>query len=64
MVKKSDNLKLKLKTVKNSDVKFSHVQDMYVNNMIYRPTELEYLSCHDMVTNYEIKKIIVDKNNW
>ena len=54
----SNNLEFKLKTVKNSDGKFSHVQDMYINNMIYRPTELEHLSCYDMVTHYEIRKMI------
>ena len=29
---------------------------MYINNMIYRPIELENLSCYDMVTHYELKK--------
>ena len=33
-----DNLEFKLRRTKNSDGQYSHVQDMYINNMIYRPT--------------------------
>ena len=53
----NDNLEFKLKTVKNSDGEYSHIQDMYINNMIYRPTELEYMSCYDMITHYELRKM-------
>ena len=36
---------------------------MYINNMIYRPTELEHISCYDMVSNYELKRISKKKLN-
>ena len=52
-----ENLEFKLRKTKNSDGEYSHVQDMYINNMIYRPTELEHFSCYDMVSNYELKKL-------
>ena len=57
----SDKLEFKLKKVKNSDGQYSHVQDMYINNMIYRPTELEHISCYDMVTHYELRKMTKKK---
>jgi len=53
-----DNLEFKLRKVKNSDGEYSHVQDMYINNMMYRPSELEHLSLYDMVSTYEIKKCL------
>ena len=34
----NDDLEFKLRTMKNSDGKYSHVQDMCINNMTYRPT--------------------------
>ena len=52
-----DNLEFKLKKTKDCDGKYSHVQDMYINNIIYRPTELEQVSCYDMVSNYELKRM-------
>ena len=40
---------------------------MYINNIIYRPTELEHISFYDMVSNYELKKMskkkIISKNH-
>ena len=51
-----DNLEFKLRKVKNSDGEYSHVQDMYINNMMYRPSELEHLILYDMISTYEIKK--------
>ena len=52
-----DNLEFKLKKTKNCDGTYSHIQDMYINNIIYRPTELEQVSCYDMVSNYELKRM-------
>ena len=57
----SDKLEFKLKKVKNSDGQYSHVQDMYISNIIYRPTELEHISCYDMVTHYELRKMTKKK---
>ena len=31
--------------------------------MIYRPTELEHISCYDMVSNYELKRMSKKKLN-
>lgn len=39
------------------DSDYEHVQDMFINNIIFRPLELEILSCYDMITHYELKKI-------
>ena len=36
---------------------------MYINNIIYRPTELEHMSCYDMVSNYELKRMSKKKLN-
>ena len=58
-----DNLEFKLRRTKNSDGLYSHIQDMYINNMIYRPTELEHISCYDMVSNYELKRMSKKKLN-
>ena len=52
-----ENLEFKLKVVKNSDDEYQHVQDMFINNIIYRPIELEHLGCYDLITHYELKKM-------
>ena len=54
-------LSLDLKQLKNSDGQHSHLQDMYTNNMIYRPTELEHMPCYNMVTHYELRIITKEK---
>ena len=51
-----EDLEFKLRVVKNSDCVYDHVQDLYINNVIYRPVELEKLSCYDMLMHYELKK--------
>ena len=58
-----DNLEFKLRRTKNSDGQYSHVQDMYINNIIYRPIELEHISCYDMVSSYELKRMSKKKLN-
>ena len=50
-------LSLNLKKIKNSDGKYSHVQDMYIHNIIYRSTESEHMSYYDMVTHNELRKM-------
>ena len=42
--------------MKKCDDGYSHVQDMDMNNIIYRPTKQESLSYYNMVSNYKIKK--------
>ena len=59
----NNNLEVKLRRTKNSDGHHTHIQDMYINNMIYSPTELEYISCYDMVSNYELKRMSKKKIN-
>ena len=54
-MKGEENLDLKLRKVKNSDDKYEHVQDMFINNIIYRPQELEYLACYDLISQYELR---------
>ena len=52
----SNNLDFKLKKIKKVDDTFEHVVDMFINNIIYRPLELEKLSCYELVSKYELKK--------
>ena len=49
-----DKLEFKQRKVKNSDGDHSHLNDMYINNRIYRPSELGHLSFYDLVPTYEI----------
>ena len=53
---REDNLQFKLRRVRHSDGEYGHVQDIYINDMMYRPSELEHLSLYDMVSTYEMKK--------
>ena len=52
------DLDFKLKVVKNSDGDYEHVQDMFINNITFRPLQLEQICCYDMITHYELKKMI------
>lgn len=52
-----EDLEFKLKVVVNSDGDYEHVQDMFINNIIYRPLELQHICCYDMIANYELKKL-------
>ena len=49
-----DDLEFKLRTVKNKDGEYEHVQDTFINNMIFRPGELEHLGLYDMISQYEL----------
>ena len=31
--------------------------NLFINNIIYRPAELEHISCYEMVSMYELKKM-------
>ena len=53
-----DDLEFKLKTVKNKDGEYEHVQDTFINNMIFRPCELQHLGLYDMISEYELKKCL------
>ena len=52
-----DNLEFKLRTVVNQDGDKTHIHDMFVNNIIYRPAELSEVCCYDFISRYELKKI-------
>ena len=52
-----DNLLFKLRRVSHSDGEYGHVQDIYINNMMYRPSELEHVSLYEMVSTYVMKKM-------
>ena len=53
-----EHLEYRLRKVKNDDTdKYECVMDLFINNIIYRPVELELLSCYDMVSLYELKKM-------
>ena len=51
-----EHLEYRLRKVKNDDTdKYECVMDLFINNIIYRPAELEDLSCYEMVSMYELK---------
>ena len=52
-----DNLDFKLEKINNIDSTYDHVQDMFINNTIFRPVELEKLGCYEPIYNYELKKL-------
>ena len=53
-----ENLDYRLRRVKKNDNdEYECVMDLFINNIIYRPVELENLSCYEMVSMYELKKL-------
>ena len=53
-----ENLDYRLRRVKKNDNdEYECVMDLFINNIIYRPGELEDLSCYEMVSMYELKKL-------
>ena len=56
-----EQLEFKLRKVKIDEGVYEHVQDMFINNMIYRPVELEHLGCYDMISKYELKRMSKEK---
>ena len=59
----NENLEFKLQSVKNKEGDYEHVQDTFINNMIYRPAKLENIGLYDIVSNYELKKMPSKKLN-
>ena len=55
------HLDFKLKLVQTGDDTYEHVQDFFINNIIYRPVELEHYGCYDMMMHYELKKMTKKK---
>ena len=41
---------------------YQHVQDMFMNNTIYRPVELEYLGFYELIARYQLKRMSKGKN--
>ena len=39
----------------DNDDEYEHVVDLFINNVIYRPVELEDLSCYELIAYYEMK---------
>ena len=62
-IKDENELEFKLRKVKVDEGDYTHVIDLFINNMIYRPTELENLSCYELVSEYELKKINKKKDD-
>ena len=58
-----EHLDFKLRKVKIDEGKYEHVQDMFINNLIYRPVELEHVSCYDMISRYELKRMTKKKKS-
>ena len=44
-----------------SDTEYEFIMDIFINNMIYRPTELENFSCYELVSMYEMKRLSKEK---
>ena len=49
-----EQLEFKLRKVKNINDEYEHVQNTFINNMIFRPTELEHLGLYDMISQYHL----------
>ena len=50
-------LEFKLRKVRVDEGIYEHVQDMFINNMIYRPVELEHLGLYEMIASYDLKRM-------
>jgi len=50
-----NNLSFKLKKINLQDKTVDHVVDMFINNIIYRPFELNNLSCYELISEYEMQ---------
>ena len=37
------------------------MQDTFINNMIFRPGELEHLGLYDMISQYHLKRMTKEK---
>ena len=56
-----EELEFKLRKIKIEDGKYEHIHDMFINNIIYRPVELEHLGCYDMITRYDLRRMSKEK---
>ena len=45
-----------LRKTKKDDGEYGHIHDVFINNILYRPVELECLSLYELVERYEMKK--------
>ena len=55
-------LEFKIKRVKNDDGSWGTAHDIFINDYIYRPVELEKFGCYELMSKYEKKKIQKKKN--
>ena len=56
-----EELEFKLRKVKKEDGKYDYIHDMFINNIIYRPVELEKFGCYDMITRYDLRRMSKEK---
>ena len=57
----TEHLDFRLRRVKNDNGGYDHVQDTFINNMIFRPSELEHLGLYDMISQYHLKRMTKEK---
>ena len=55
-------LQFKMRRVKNDDGSYGSVHDIFINDYIYRPVELEKFGCYELMSKYTKKKIQKKKN--
>ena len=60
-MKNENDLEFKVRKVKNDDDEYEHVIDLFINDIIYWPVELENLSCYELIAYYEMKKLPKEK---
>jgi len=56
-MKDENDLEFKVRKVKNIDDEYENVIDLFINDIIYRPVELEHLSCYEIIAYYQMKKL-------
>ena len=53
----------RLRPTKDGDGNLIKVEDYYINNMIYRPLELELICCYELEMLYELVKLSAKRSD-
>ena len=59
--KNFDELTFRLRTIRNENDNYESVQDLFINDIIYRPTELESICVYEQIQDFKKQKISKNK---